>query len=74
MEGTDVREKQVCLVEDVTTTGGQIMESAVAMRDIGAKVDHVLCVIIRDEVAVERLKELGLELHYLFHVDELKAD
>ena len=74
VEGADVREKQVCLVEDVTTTGGQIMESAVAMRELGAKVEQVLCVIVRDEVAVERLNELGLELHYLFQVDELKAD
>lgn len=74
VEGTDVREKQVCLVEDVTTTGGQILESAIAMRALGAKVEHVLCVIVRDDVALDRLKEVGLGLHYLFHIDDLKAD
>lgn len=74
VEGADIREKQVCLVEDVTTTGGQIIESAIAMRELGAKVEHVLCVIVRDEVAIERLKEVGLELHYLFYIDDLKAN
>ena len=65
-EGVDVRDKTVCLVADVTTTGGQIMESAVALRELGAKVEHVLCVILRDEIAIDRMKEIGLELHYLF--------
>lgn len=73
-EGADIREKAVCVVEDVTTTGGQIIESALAIRELGAKVDHVLCVILRDDVAMERLKEAGLELHYLFHMDELRGE
>lgn len=73
-EGADIEDKQVCVIEDVTTTGGQIIESSSALRDLGAKVEHVLCVIVRDEVAVERLKEAGLELHYLFRSDELQPD
>ena len=71
-EGADVREKAVCIIEDVTTTGTQIIESALALREMGANVEHVVCVIIKDDIAVERLKEVGIELHYLFHMDDLR--
>lgn len=71
-EGADVREKTVCVVEDVTTTGTQIIESVLALREMGASVEHVVCVIIKDEIAIERLKEVGIELHYLFHMEELR--
>jgi orotate phosphoribosyltransferase len=71
-EGADVREKAVCIIEDVTTTGTQIIESALALREMGARVEHVICVIIRDEIAIERMKEVDLELHYLFHMDDLR--
>lgn len=73
-EGADIREKSVCVVEDVTTTGGQILESSLALRELGAKVEHVLCVIVRDAIAVDRLKEMGIELHYLFHMDDLRPE
>lgn len=71
-EGADVREKTVCVVEDVTTTGTQIIESVLALREMGASVEHVVCVIIKDEIAIERLKEVGIELHYLFHMEEFR--
>ncbi len=71
-EGADVRDKSVCVVEDVTTTGTQIIESVLALREMGANVEHVICVIIRDEIAIERLKEVGIELHYLFHMQEFR--
>lgn len=73
-EGADIREKSVCIVEDVTTTGGQIIESSLALRELGAKVEHVVCVIVRDTIAVERMKEVGLDLHYLFHMDDLREE
>ena len=73
-EGADIRDRSVCVVEDVTTTGGQIIESSLALRELGAKVEHVLCVIVRDEIAVDRMKEVGLQLHYLFNIDELRSD
>jgi orotate phosphoribosyltransferase len=36
-----------CVIEDVVTTGGQILLSAKDLCDLGANVKHVLCVIER---------------------------
>jgi orotate phosphoribosyltransferase len=70
-EGVDIRNKQVCIIEDVVTTGGQILLSANDLRKIGAKVDHVLCVILRSKNARD-LKEEKLDLIPLFTIDEME--
>ena len=69
-EGGDVNGKKLCLIEDVITTGGQVIESARELRKAGAIVPHVLCVIFRGKnpQALEREK---LKLSYLFHKEEL---
>lgn len=70
-EGSDVREKNVCVIEDVTTTGGQIIQSVKDLRENGAKVNTVICVIVRDQVAIQNLEEEGIQLKYLFEKEEL---
>lgn len=70
-EGYDIRERNVCVVEDVTTTGGQILESVNELRKLGAVVTTVLCVIVRDAVAIENLERVEIELKYLFSKEEL---
>jgi len=65
--------KRLCIVEDVVTTGGQILLSVEDLRKEGAIVDTVLCVICREEAAFAKLKEKGLTLKPLFKMDELKA-
>lgn len=71
-EGTDIRGKNVCIIEDVTSTGGQIIQSASELRKIGATVTSVLCVIVRDPIAVENLANEGMELRYLYTKEELE--
>lgn len=71
-EGADIRGKNVCIIEDVTTTGGQIIESATELRKLGAVVENALCVIVRDEVAVNDLETEGIRLQYLFDNDNLE--
>lgn len=71
-EGVDFDEKKMCVIEDVVTTGGQIIKSVNELRDLGAKIDTVLCVIVRDPKAFENLKEAKLELKPLFTMEELK--
>jgi orotate phosphoribosyltransferase len=73
-EGTDISGKNVCVIEDVVTTGGQIVLSTKDLRQLGARVEYVLCVIIRDERSRDNLKKEGLELLSLFTMDELKAN
>ncbi|HID22117.1 MAG TPA: orotate phosphoribosyltransferase, partial [Planctomycetaceae bacterium] len=72
-EGNAVEGRTLCIVEDVITTGGQVILSAEDLRNAGAKVEHVLCVIDREAGGTERLADAGLSLHPLFTMSELKA-
>ena len=71
-EGSNVSNKHVCIVEDVVTTGGQIIESVRELRQLGAIIDTVLCVILRDEKAIDILAKEGLKLIPAFTMDFIK--
>ena len=70
-EGTELRGKRVCVIEDVITTGGQVVLSTRDLREEGAVVDTVCCAIYRGEGSCEPLREAGLELAHLFTMGEL---
>lgn len=66
-EGLDIAGKKVCVIEDVVTTGGQVVLSTADLRSIGAEVSTVLCVIHRGPAFPEpKLTEIGLDLRPLF--------
>ncbi len=65
-EGLDIEGKKVCIIEDVITTGGQVVLSAKDLRGVGASVENVLCVINRGEVPNPKLGEVNLQLKSLF--------
>jgi orotate phosphoribosyltransferase len=70
-EGLEISGKKVCIIEDVVTTGGQVVLSTADLRSIGAQINHVLCVIHRGPIFPEpKLSEIGLTLSPLF----LKSD
>lgn len=69
-EGADVRDRRVLVVEDVITTGGQVVRSTDQLREIGAAVATALCVIDRSEGSHE-LATHGVELRALFRADEI---
>ncbi|MDR2046302.1 MAG: orotate phosphoribosyltransferase [Clostridiales bacterium] len=71
-EGADINGKNVLVIEDVVTTGGQIVESVKELRRRGAKIDNVLCVILRNADAYEIMEKEGLTLTPLFTMK--KAD
>ena len=71
-EGKEFFGKNLCIIEDVVTTGGQIIESANQLRKLGAKVENVICVIVREDAAFEKLQSAGLKLTPLFSMKELK--
>ena len=70
-EGSDIQNKNVCIIEDVVTTGGQIIQSAEDLKSVGAKVKNVLCVIDRNQSGKENLLKAGLLLHSLLTMDDL---
>ena len=71
-EGAEVSGKKTLIIEDVITTGGQVVESARELRARGAVVDTVLCVILRNDEATQILAKEGLQLLPLFTMEYLK--
>ena len=70
-EGASISGKKVCIIEDVVTTGGAILDSIEELRNAGAIVEHVLCVIERNPIGREKLMNKGLTLIALFTLDDL---
>ena len=72
-EGGDFTGRHVVLVEDVVTSGGAVLDATRVLREQGAVVQHVLCVIDRQEGGAERLAELGLALYPVLTRAQLDA-
>lgn len=72
-EGADISGKTLIVIEDVVTSGGQILLSTRELRDRGANVSHVLCVIDREAGGAGKLAAEGLELRPLFTMSQLKS-
>ena len=72
-EGLELKGKKVCVIEDVVTTGGQVVLSTHDLRQLGAQVENVLCVIHRGASDDPKLQAAGLKLSALFTMAELKA-
>ena len=68
-EGGDVKGKKLCLIEDVITTGGQVIESTKELRALGAIVSNALCIIFRGE-DTQVLEKEKLKLSYLFKKED----
>lgn len=71
-EGAAIDDRRVIVVEDVVTSAGQIVESTVALRDLGANVSHAICVVDRESGGSERLREIGVQLVPLFRASDLR--
>jgi orotate phosphoribosyltransferase len=71
-EGAEVKKRRICIIEDVITTGGQVILSTGDLRNLGAKVENVLCVILRNSNGPAILAKEGLLLKALFTMDELE--
>ena len=71
-EGGEVDGCRLTVVEDVVTSGGQVVTSCGDLRERGAVVEHALCVIDRESGGPEGLADIGVVLHPLFTMSELK--
>ncbi len=49
----------VLLVEDIATTGGQVLEAAKVITEAGATVKKIVCVIDRKQGAEENITQAG---------------
>lgn len=73
VEGADLDGRQVTVVEDVVTSGGQIVLSTQDLRALGASVEVAVCAIDREEGAAEALAAEGLELRAALTGRQLRA-
>jgi orotate phosphoribosyltransferase len=65
-EGTEVEGRKVLVVEDVLTSGGQVVLSTAELRELGADVSTALCVIDREAGGREALERADIQLRALF--------
>lgn len=70
-EGGEVAGRRIAVIEDVVTSGGQVIESCRQLRDRGAEIAAVLCVIDREAGGQEKLAGEDLELRRLFTLSQL---
>lgn len=70
IDGHCLPNTHVVLVEDVTTTGGSIMQAVNAVRAIGCTVTDVITVVDRLEGARDNLAEQGIQLHAILTKDD----
>lgn len=71
-EGMDIKGKNLLVVEDVVTSGGQIILSVEELRKVGANIKTAVCVIDREQGGKENLSKVGIELISLFTMSEIK--
>ncbi len=72
-EGGKIQGKKLCIVEDVITTGGQVLQSVKELRKRGAIIDSVLCLIYRGKNLGLLEEKEGLKIFKLFDKQDLKV-
>jgi len=73
LEGPYDEGECVCLVEDVVTSGGALLESVDALRGAGLVVSTAVCVVDREEGGADALARHAVRLRPLFRAGELLA-
>jgi orotate phosphoribosyltransferase len=61
----------VLLVEDIATTGGQVLEAAKVITEAGASVSKIVCVIDRKQGAAENITSAGYKFESILTKDDL---
>ena len=70
-EGGEVAGRRLAVIEDVVSSGGQLIESCAALRERDAEIAAVVCVVDRETGGVERLAAQGLKLRPLLTMRQL---
>ncbi len=72
-EGAEIAGRHLCIVEDVVTSGGAILDAASELRARGAVLGPVICVIDRESGGREKLAAADLGLFPLYTMSELNS-
>lgn len=71
IEGKISANDVVLIVEDIATTGGQVIEAAKIITEAGAKVKKIVCVIDRRQGAEENIIEAGFDFDRIITKEDL---
>ena len=71
LEGVFEPGDRVCLIEDVVTTGGALIEAIDAVREAGLECRIAVCVLDREEGGADALARRGVRLVPLFRAGDL---
>ena len=71
LEGVHDEGERVCLVEDVVTSGGALLESVEVLREAGLRVQTAVCVVDREGGGADALARHGVRLRAIFGASEL---
>jgi orotate phosphoribosyltransferase len=71
IEGEDVKNKRVLILEDVTTSGGSVIKTIQILREHNAKVDEVIVVVDRESGAAEKLSKMDVNFISLLSVSDI---
>jgi orotate phosphoribosyltransferase len=71
LEGAYEKGELVCLIEDIVTSGGALVESIAAVREAGLVVRTAVCVIDREEGGADALARQAVRLRPLFRAGDL---
>lgn len=73
-EGVEIKNKKLCIIEDVITSGGQVILSAADLRSSGAQIHSVLGIINRSgDESKKKLRLHNLELYSLFSKEDFSS-
>ncbi|MBT8485877.1 MAG: orotate phosphoribosyltransferase [Phycisphaerales bacterium] len=71
LEGTLGPDDAVVIIEDIATTGGQVLEAAGVITAAGARVDRIIATVDREEGARVNIEDAGYVFEALFTVSDL---
>jgi orotate phosphoribosyltransferase len=71
IEGVISQGDVVLLVEDIATTGGQVLEAAKIIAEAGAAVKEIVCVIDRKQGAEQNITNAGYKFESILTKDDL---
>ena len=62
----------MCLVEDVVTSGGALLDAVAALREAGLRVRTAICVVDREEGGAEALARETVQLRPIFRGSDVR--
>ena len=71
IEGAWTEGERVCLVEDVVTSGGALLEAVEAVRQVGLVCGTAVCIVDREEGGADALARRAVRLRPLFRASEI---